>query len=90
MRGALSLKKLLGSWLIALSETLLELSYPATSIKNSLLACVERVTYGANFNVDRSCFLGAAGGENFTATASNFCLHICWVDLWLHFFLLSL
>jgi hypothetical protein len=86
MSGALSFRKLLSAWLLALSETLLELSYATAGIKNSLLACVEGMTYGTYFNVDRSSFLGATGCKYFTATASYFGLHICWVDFCLHFY----
>jgi hypothetical protein len=45
MIGALSLKKLLGAAFINLSKSLLEFSYPTTSIKNSLLTGIERMTY---------------------------------------------
>jgi hypothetical protein len=52
MIGALSLRKLLSAALINLSKSLLELSYPTTSIKNSLLTGIERVAYRTNFNIN--------------------------------------
>jgi hypothetical protein len=45
MISALSLKKLLGAAFINLSESLLELSYPTASIKNSLLTGIEGMAY---------------------------------------------
>jgi hypothetical protein len=45
MIGALSLRKLLSAAFINLSESLLELSYPTASIKNSLLTGIEGMTY---------------------------------------------
>ncbi len=44
-----SFKKLLSGFL---TETLFELSYASTSIEDSLLAGVERVTDRTNFNID--------------------------------------
>jgi hypothetical protein len=52
MIGALSLRKLLCAALINLSKSLLELSYPAASIKNSLLTGIEGVAYRTNFNIN--------------------------------------
>jgi hypothetical protein len=45
MIGALSLRKLLSAAFINLSESLLELSYPTASIKNSLLTGIEGMAY---------------------------------------------
>jgi hypothetical protein len=84
MSCVLSLEKLLTAGFICLSETLLELGYSATGIKNSLLTCIEGMANGTNFNVDRTILLCTAGSENFTATTSYFGLYILWVNLVLH------
>ncbi len=84
MFGVLSLGKLLGAGFVSLSKSLLELSYSATGIKNSLLTGIKVVTHRTNFNVDRTILLSAAGSENFTATTGYFGLAILWVDLVLH------
>lgn len=71
-----------------LTEALLELGNAATSIKNLLLARVERVASAANVSVDSSTLLSAACSECVSATTSNCGVYVLWVDASLHGFLL--
>ena len=71
-----------------LTEALLELGNAATSIKNLLLARIERVASAANVSVDSSTLLGAASFECVSATTSNCGVYVLWVNASLHGFLL--
>jgi hypothetical protein len=81
-------KKLLS--FCCLTKTLFEGGYAATGIEDALLAGIERVTDGANFNINRACALCGAGCENLAATAGNGRLNIFWMNLWLHGSFLSM
>jgi hypothetical protein len=71
-----------------LTEALLELGNAATSIKNLLLAGVERVASTANVSMDSAALLGAACGERVSATTSNCGVYVLWMNASLHGFLL--
>jgi hypothetical protein len=69
-----------------LTEALLELGNAATSIKNLLLAGVERVASAAYVSVDRSTLLSATSCECISATTSNCGFYVLWVNASLHGF----
>ena len=71
-----------------LTEALLELGNTATSIKNLLLAGVERVASAANVSVNRSTLLSATSCECVSATTSNCGVYVLWMNASLHGFLL--
>jgi hypothetical protein len=71
-----------------LTETLLKLGNTATSIKNLLLARVERVASAAYVSVDRSTLLSATSCECISATTSNCGVYVLWMNASLHGFLL--
>ncbi len=71
-----------------LTEALLELGNTATSIKNLLLAGVERVASAAYVSVDNTGLLGATSCKCISATTSDCGVYVLWVDTSLHGFLL--
>ena len=67
-----------------IAVALLELIHTAAGVHQLLLAGVERVALGADFNLQ--LLLGGAGGEGFTAYAANDCLTVLGMDAFLHCF----
>ena len=67
-----------------ITVALLELVHAAAGIHQLLLAGVERVALGADFNAQ--LLLGGAGCERFTAYAANDRLAILGMDAFLHCF----
>ena len=67
-----------------IAVALLELVHAAAGNHQLLLAGVERVALGADFNLQ--LLLGGAGGECFTAYAANDCLTVLGMDAFLHCF----
>jgi len=71
-----------------LTEALLELGNAATSIKNLLLAGIERVASTAYVSMDSAILLRTTSGECVSATTSNCGLYVLWMNASLHGFLL--
>ncbi len=71
-----------------LTEALLELGNAATSIKNLLLAGVERVASAAYVSMDSATLLRATSSECVSATTSNCGVYVLWMNASLHGFLL--
>ena len=69
------------------AETLLEAIHTAAGIDELLLAGVERVTLGANFNLD--VLFGRTSLNNCTTRASDSSLFVLGMDTFLHEFHLS-
>ncbi len=66
-------------------EALFEFSNTSTSIENSLLAGIERMTFGTYFNENCSAWDCRAGSKNFSATTGNFCITVVRMNFGSHF-----
>ena len=75
-------KHLISNFLLA-AETLVETLDASAGVDQLLLASVERMALGANFNVDLG--LGAASLDDVTACASDHALAVVRMDTLLHF-----
>ena len=65
------------------AETLVETVNTSTGVNQLLLAGIEGVALGADFNTD--VLLGGAGGENVTTSAADSGLLVVGMDTFLHF-----
>ena len=68
----------------ALLHALFKSGDATTGVEDALLAGVERMADGADFDEERTALDRRTGCEGFTATAGDLGLHICGMDLWLH------
>ena len=70
-------------WFLLQAKTLVEPINTSTGVNQLLLAGIERVALGADFNTN--ILLGRAGGKNITASAADRGLFVIGMDTFLHF-----
>ena len=81
--------RLFGFWILLLeTETTVEAINTSAGVNQFLLASVERMALGANFNVDLR--LGGMGVDDLAASAGDGAVHIIGMDALFHSFHLFL